>query len=185
MTKPLKACRQNASGASAGSTFLVLALVQNVAATVFSPSGFILTFVLRLFFTQTNRLDLVFASAKQGHHLLDGIGTLLTKSQIVFRTAAIIGITLDQDLVLAIIGQEFGVSGDQILILGTDVILVVVEIDAAFREDVFRIGEFGRQFACIDTARCNGRYITVIVVACLDLSASLFRCIGRRAATSD
>jgi hypothetical protein len=45
---------------------LELAAVQHVAATVLCPGRFVMAFVLRLFFAETDRLQLFLAGTEQG-----------------------------------------------------------------------------------------------------------------------
>ena len=83
--------------------------------------------------------------------LLDRVGALLPESQIVLAAATVIGVALNQHLELAIADKELGVRSDQILVLGLDFVLVIVEIDAALGEYAFRIGKNGRQIASVNT----------------------------------
>jgi hypothetical protein len=110
------------------------------------------TGILRLFFTQADRFDLVVLDAEQGQRTLDGFGTLLAERQVVFAAAALVGIALDQHLEALVGGQVLGVGGDQILVLVLDFVLVEVEVDAALRQLAGRIGQFARQAAGIEAA---------------------------------
>jgi hypothetical protein len=108
--------------------------------------------ILRLFFAEADRFDLVFLDAEQAQRTLDGFGTLLAERQVVFAAAALVGIALEQHLEALVGDQVLGVGGDQILVLVLDFVLVEIEVDAALRQLALRIGQFARQAVGIDTA---------------------------------
>jgi hypothetical protein len=109
--------------------------------------------ILRLFFTEADRFDLVFLDAEQGQRTLDGFGTLLAERQVVFTAAALVGVALEQHFEALVGNQVLGVGGDQILVLVLDVVLVEVEVDAALRQLALRIGQFARQAVGINGRR--------------------------------
>ncbi len=157
------------------------AVVEHVAATVLGPGGFVLAFILRLLFAQTDRLKLLFASAEQGQHLLDRVSTFLAKREVVFTAATIICIALYQHFELSVVSEELGVSRDQILVLGTDFEFVIIEINAALGENALGIGKDGRQFAPADAVCRNWSHASATT---FNGRTALLGGVGRRTATS-
>ncbi len=138
-------------------------------------AAFVVTRVLRLFLAQADGFDLVILDAEQGQRTLDGFGTLLTERQVVFAAATLVGITLDQHLEALVGGQVLGVSGDQILVLVLDFVLVEVEVDAALRQLALRVGQLARQAAGIETTGGHRGHTGGGTATRFDRGAAIFR----------
>ena len=89
------------------------------------PAGVGLIDAGRLLFAEADRFDLVFARAEKDQRLLHRVGTLLAEGDVVFAAAALVGVALDQHLELAVVDQELGVRGNQILVFRLDLELVM------------------------------------------------------------
>ena len=141
-------------------------------------------FILWLLFAKADRFQLILAGTEQGQHLAKRVGALLAQRQIVFATAAFVGIALNQHLELTIVGEELGMGGYQILVFALDFVAVEVEVDAALRENARRVGQHCRQPAAFDTASGDRGHASR-PAACLDGSAAgLVAAVGCRTAGS-
>ena len=84
-----------------------------------------------------------FGHAEQAQCSLHGFRTLLAKRQVVFAAAALVGVALDQHLVLAVLGEKLGMVIKQRFEFVLDDETVVVEINAALGERAFWIFQGG------------------------------------------
>src|SRR2546423_9411656 len=133
----------------------MLAVIEHVAAAVRRPAFLAVLGARRLLLAQAHRLDLVFARAKEREHLLHAVGAPLAQADVVLAAAALVGIALDEHLRRGVLAQKLRVRLDDLAVLVLDVVLVVLEIDRAPREDVVRVLERGERRAGAGLSRLD------------------------------
>src|SRR5450830_57797 len=114
-------------------------LVDDIGTAVLRPCFLVVTFGFRLFLAQRNGFDLAFWHAQGGQRLAHGFGAFLAQGQGVFGAAAFVGVALNQDLAVAVLGQVAGVVFHHWLAVFTHDVAVEVEVHAAVGQHAFRI----------------------------------------------
>lgn len=70
----------------------------DINSAVFVVSRFVMTFGFGFFFTVADRFDLLRRNAQECHTFFDGFSSLLTQSQVVFTSAAFVGIAFQTNV---------------------------------------------------------------------------------------
>ena len=82
----------------------------DVDSAVFVVSRFVMTFGFGFFFTVANRFDLLRRNAQKSHTFFDGFRSLLTKGQVVFTSAAFVGVAFQTNVQVLVSSQKLSVS---------------------------------------------------------------------------
>src|ERR1035437_9850775 len=131
---------QVAGGVSIWLYVKVLAgLVVDVYAPILGPRLLVMPELDRLFLAEADRLHLLVCHAQQFHGLTHGIGALLSQSQVVLATTALIGVAFEAHAGAGVGNQVLAVLFDQRTAGRCNFVFIVFKEDAAFGQGRLRV----------------------------------------------
>src|SRR5215469_14332143 len=103
--------------------------VHEMPAPVLLPTGFVGLGAEWLFLAVADGLDAIGPDPSRDERILDGAGTAIPQSQIVFRRPAFVAVSFDGEAKVGMLLQESDVALHGGLLIEPDIGLVVIKVD--------------------------------------------------------